>query len=130
MGEKLKNCPFCDAPAKRITIGKEEYYNTGGDVIVCTRCQASSHVEFGRKENLVDRWNARTRGEDARLREALEHVIEFADQQRDFAMANLRVEHRPAHYTGFREACITIGLVARAALQGDAAHTSQEKGNG
>ena len=42
-----------------MTIGEDEPNNAGGDVIVCTRCQASSHVEFGYKENLVSRWNSR-----------------------------------------------------------------------
>lgn len=56
---KLKPCPFCGGEAKRMTIGEDEPNNAGGDVIVCTRCQASSHVEFGRKENLVSRWNTR-----------------------------------------------------------------------
>lgn len=58
--EVLKPCPFCGGHPERFTIGEEEPNNAGGDVIVCTRCQASSHVEFGRKENLVDRWNTRT----------------------------------------------------------------------
>lgn len=53
----LKPCPFCGGRAERVTLEDEE--NFGGDVICCTQCQASSHVEFGRKENLVDRWNTR-----------------------------------------------------------------------
>lgn len=57
--EALKPCPFCGAPAKCCSIGDDDPSNAGGDVIVCTRCQASSHVEFGRKENLVSRWNTR-----------------------------------------------------------------------
>ena len=59
-GEALKACPFCGGEAQRMTIGEDEPNNAGGDVIVCTQCQASGHVEFGRKENLVSRWNART----------------------------------------------------------------------
>lgn len=55
----LKPCPFCGGEAKRFTIGDDEPNNAGGDVISCTRCGASSHVEFGRKENLVSRWNTR-----------------------------------------------------------------------
>ncbi len=57
---ELLPCPFCGGEARRFTIGSEEPANAGGDVIACTRCQASSHVEFGRKENLVSRWNTRT----------------------------------------------------------------------
>jgi Lar family restriction alleviation protein len=60
MSNELKSCPFCGAAARRLTIGDDEPNNAGGDVIVCTACQASSHVEFGRKENLVSRWNTRT----------------------------------------------------------------------
>jgi Lar family restriction alleviation protein len=56
---ELKPCPFCKGEAKRLTIGDDEPNNAGGDVIVCTKCGASSHVEFGRKENLVSRWNTR-----------------------------------------------------------------------
>lgn len=58
-GDGLLPCPFCGGEAERITIGPEEPNNAGGDVICCKRCQASSHVEFGRKENLVSRWNTR-----------------------------------------------------------------------
>lgn len=65
MNEELKPCPFCGGKAERITIGDDEPNNAGGDVICCTRCQASSHVEFGRKENLVSRWN--TRASEGRL---------------------------------------------------------------
>jgi Lar family restriction alleviation protein len=56
---ELLPCPFCGGEAKRFTIGDDEPNNAGGDVICCTRCQASSHVEFGRKENLVSLWNTR-----------------------------------------------------------------------
>ena len=57
---ELKPCPFCGGEAERFTIEEEDGHgNKGGDVITCTRCQASSHVEFGRKENLMDRWNSR-----------------------------------------------------------------------
>jgi Lar family restriction alleviation protein len=57
---ELLPCPFCGGEAKRVTLGPDDGPdNVGGDVICCIRCQASSHVEFGRKENLVDRWNTR-----------------------------------------------------------------------
>jgi Lar family restriction alleviation protein len=55
----LLPCPFCGGDARRITISDDEPENAGGDVICCTICQASSHVEFGRKENLVALWNRR-----------------------------------------------------------------------
>lgn len=57
--EELEPCPFCGGEAVRITLGHEEPNNAGGDVIGCQQCGASSHVEFGRKENLVSRWNTR-----------------------------------------------------------------------
>lgn len=63
--QALSPCPFCGGEADRYTIGPEEPNNAGGDVIVCTRCSASSHVEFGRKENLVSRWNSRLATEAA-----------------------------------------------------------------
>lgn len=55
----LAPCPFCGGAAKRLTIGEDEPNNAGGDVICCSVCDASSHVEFGRKENLVSAWNRR-----------------------------------------------------------------------
>lgn len=58
---ELLPCPFCGSLAQRITIGEDEPNNAGGDVICCTKCQASSRVEFGRKENLVSAWNTRHR---------------------------------------------------------------------
>jgi Lar family restriction alleviation protein len=70
--EPLKPCPFCGGAACRVTIGDEEPNNAGGDVIVCTRCNASSHVEFGRKENLVARWNGRA---TASIVEVLERAV-------------------------------------------------------
>lgn len=57
--QALLPCPFCGGEAERFTLPEDEFGNGGGDVITCSRCQASSHVEFGRKENLVDRWNTR-----------------------------------------------------------------------
>lgn len=58
---ELKPCPFCGGEAQRFTLTEEdEPMNAGGDVITCLKCQASSHVEFGRKENLAECWNTRT----------------------------------------------------------------------
>ena len=58
-GGEIKACPFCGGEAERFTI-EEPGDNFGGDVICCQKCGASSHVEFGRKENLVNVWNSRT----------------------------------------------------------------------
>jgi len=57
---ELEPYPFGGGEAKRFTIDEAAgHENKGGDVITCMRCQASSHVEFGRKENLMDHWNSR-----------------------------------------------------------------------
>lgn len=72
--EKLAACPFCGGEAKRHTIGEDEPSNAGGDVIACTRCGASSHVEFGRKENLVSAWNTRTPQAGDELARELERI--------------------------------------------------------
>ena len=58
-GPELKPCPFCGGEAVRQTLPSDEFGNDGGDVIECEKCLASSHVEFGRKENLVSAWNTR-----------------------------------------------------------------------
>jgi Restriction alleviation protein Lar len=94
---ELLPCPFCGGEAKRFTI-EEEGDNFGGDVIVCTGvCGASSHVEFGRKENLVSLWNTRTSshgGEE--LREALAGLVnaygdpEAGEVDRRLAMKDAR----------------------------------------
>lgn len=58
---EIKPCPHCGGEAQRFTLTEDDGPdNAGGDVITCTRCGACSHVEFGRKENLVSRWNTRT----------------------------------------------------------------------
>lgn len=74
--EELKPCPFCGGEAKRFTIGNDEPNNAGGDCIGCGQCGASSHVEFGREENLVSCWNTRPESESVTvIREALEKVV-------------------------------------------------------
>lgn len=58
MAEKLLPCPFCGGRAERVDI--EDSENAGGSCISCTKCQASSNVEFEFKENFVSNWNRRT----------------------------------------------------------------------
>jgi Lar family restriction alleviation protein len=65
--EQLKPCPFCGGEAQRFTIGDDEPTNAGGDCISCAKCGASSHVEFGYKENLVSIWNTRAAVEAATI---------------------------------------------------------------
>lgn len=80
---ELLPCPFCGGEAKRFTI-EEEGDNFGGDVIACTgMCGASSHVEFGRKENLVSLWNTRLTSTTPTLGDVVMEVVELA--RRDIA---------------------------------------------
>ncbi|WP_432761146.1 Lar family restriction alleviation protein [Salmonella enterica] len=57
--DELLPCPFCGGKARQVTIEQGDDPNFGGDVITCTECGASSHVEFGFKENLKSAWNSR-----------------------------------------------------------------------
>lgn len=57
MAEELLPCPFCGGTAEIIDI--EEGENAGGSCVSCTRCLASSNVEFEFKENYVSNWNRR-----------------------------------------------------------------------
>jgi hypothetical protein len=57
MADNLLPCPFCCGKAERVDITDGE--NAGGACISCTVCQASSNLEFGRKENFVSNWNRR-----------------------------------------------------------------------
>ena len=56
VGELLP-CPFCGGPAEIVEIDGGE--NAGGSCVACTRCFASSNIEFERKENFVSNWNRR-----------------------------------------------------------------------
>ncbi|HGA6477184.1 TPA: Lar family restriction alleviation protein [Salmonella enterica subsp. enterica serovar Saintpaul] len=55
----LMSCPFCGGKARQLTIEQDNDPHFGGDVITCAECGASSHVEFGFKENLKSAWNSR-----------------------------------------------------------------------
>lgn len=78
--QELLPCPFCGGKAERLTLPEDSFGNGGGDVITCSRCQASSHVEFGRKENLVDRWNTRLTAQSGEGRAAIiEECARIAD---------------------------------------------------
>lgn len=57
LNEELKPCPFCGGDAEIVNI--EEGENAGGSCVCCTRCMASSNVEFEFKENFVSNWNRR-----------------------------------------------------------------------
>ena len=89
----LLPCPFCGGKAERIELTDED--NKGGDVICCTKCQASSHVEFGRKENLVSAWNTRSTPlaealavpEVAALVQALEQMLDDPEYWSPYARA-------------------------------------------
>ena len=69
----LKNCPFCCGKAERVDI--EDGDNAGGSFVHCTKCDASSNVEFEFKENFISNWNRRTPPHSEGLREALEKLV-------------------------------------------------------
>lgn len=54
---RLVPCPFCSGEAEIVHIDEGE--NAGGSCVSCTKCQASSNVEFEFKENFVSNWNRR-----------------------------------------------------------------------
>lgn len=57
---KLLPCPFCSGRPEVIEVTEDDgFENRGGSAIECQVCHASSHVEFGRKENLISSWNRR-----------------------------------------------------------------------
>jgi hypothetical protein len=97
--EELLPCPFCGADAERIDI--EEGENAGGSCIACTRCMASSNVEFEFKENFVSNWNSRVdsdriralEAENARLREALKAVADLKgwDKKKPISATGIQV---------------------------------------
>lgn len=61
ISDELLPCPFCGAPAEIVHIDEGE--NEGGSCVCCTRCLASSNVEFEFKENFVANWNRRSERE-------------------------------------------------------------------
>lgn len=105
----LLPCPFCGGKAESIEIDAEHGdTNFGGSVIQCSRCFASSHVEFGFKENLVSAWNSRS---SAARNAALE----------DAEIARLRDACNQSRlaFAGYVSAQSAIDALDRAALKGD-----------
>ncbi len=90
--DALLPCPFCGGVARRRTLGPDEFGNEGGDVIECSTCEASSHVEFGYKENLVSSWNRRT---DTALRARAEAAEADAGVLRELDSHMFAVQHNP-----------------------------------
>lgn len=95
----LKPCPFCGGQAEIIEI--EEGDNAGGSCVSCTKCLASSNLEFLFKENFVNNWNRRAEIEDMRKqRDQLiftamnlrRNAIAMADALAPFAKFAPRVE--------------------------------------
>ena len=75
---ELLPCPFCGGKPKRFTLS--DPVNFGGDVIECTKCQASTQVQFNFKETIEEMWNTRTPSPtEAALREALGIMLGWAD---------------------------------------------------
>lgn len=78
MCDALKSCPFCGGPAEIIHVDEGE--NAGGSCVSCTRCLASSNIDFGRKENFISNWNRRPPDPEVeRLREALSTLVANKD---------------------------------------------------
>lgn len=71
----LRPCPFCGGDAEILNI--EDGENAGGSCVSCTRCQASSNVEFEFKENFVSNWNRRTSPERSALKGLTEHFDDY-----------------------------------------------------
>lgn len=105
----LEPCPFCGGEAERFTI-EEEGDNFGGDVICCKKCGASSHVEFGRKENLVDCWNRRASTDAAAV------GIKYDDTAQDAVMRLLETGKATVNADGY---LVAHPPVADAAVAGE-----------
>jgi hypothetical protein len=117
---ELLPCPFCGGGAKRFTI-EEEGDNFGGDVIACTGiCGASSHVEFGRKENLVSLWNTRltsttpTLGDMAKLVDRLTDLADTA--KRAVADSEGLADHKLLILANYGDLALQMAPAFRAAL--------------
>ncbi|HEM7941216.1 TPA: DUF551 domain-containing protein [Citrobacter freundii] len=82
-------CPFCGGKAHQLTIEQDDDPHFGGDVITCTECWASSHVEFGFKENLKSAWNSRTA-----MLQAGNHTEQHLDMVDHSGDANEKVDCR------------------------------------
>lgn len=106
MSEALKPCPFCGSEARRIEFdGEVTDPNWGGSAIECTKCQASSHVEFGTKENLVSVWNSRAQ---TAADKAVQHVLNA-----------IRNDGRKAYLLGAGTECFALLTAARADAKGE-----------
>ncbi|MDE4537699.1 Lar family restriction alleviation protein [Pseudomonas sp. ITEM 17296] len=84
--ETLAPCPFCGSPATRLTIEDERDPNHGGDMITCSKCDASTRVLFGEKAGLADLWNSRAARPHAWLGQAGLYRSRF-DAVRNFEQA-------------------------------------------
>lgn len=84
----LLACPFCGGEAERVDI-EEPDDNFGGSYIHCKQCNASSQLQFDRKETLERIWNER-------IRPALPAS---ADVQRDERMSKSVFEERIERFT-------------------------------
>ena len=84
--QELKPCPFCGGDAKRIDIDDGE--NAGGSCICCTRCMASSNVEFGYKEHFIPNWNTRADLVQPQIEAAVKAALEAATKELQTLAAN------------------------------------------
>ena len=79
--ERILPCPFCGGPAGITEIDEGE--NAGGSCVCCTKCFASSNVEFGFKENFIPNWNRRVQTVSP---DAVARLVEAARAEADKAM--------------------------------------------
>ena len=133
---KLLPCPFCGGEAKQRTLTEDEFGNEGADVIECSQCCASSHIEFGRKENLVSAWNTRAlvstlvaECDDlrAQLADARENArwayvqAALEDNQEALTEANARADRAEAALAAIDPAPVTPAEAAKVLLADKAA---------
>lgn len=106
----LKPCPFCGGDAEIVHINDGE--NEGGSCVQCSRCLASSNVEFEFKENFIDNWNRRTEADTiSALRAEVDQQMEDctkAEEERDALRAELERKDtalRDEGQYGYRRRC-------------------------
>ncbi|WP_086644233.1 Lar family restriction alleviation protein [Acetobacter sp. DsW_063] len=86
--EQFKNCPFCGGEARKFDL------DDGGSCISCTKCLASSNVEYEFKENFVSNWNRRaTAPADTAMLDWLESHNGHVYPSTDFRTAVVSICH-------------------------------------
>lgn len=116
---ELLPCPFCGANEPSVWLYQQKRFaNNKLWAAHCKICNIERTAST--KAEAIAAWNTRAAAqtppsagvEDGYAR-AIEDAAKVADDQRDFATANLRVGHRPAHYAGVREGAKSIAAAIR-----------------